>query len=188
MIKAPLSKLLAEQPKWLIAITLVGALLLAVDFYQRIKVSVGSELSATSFDLANVKPKPIVEISWSEPMLQWLASFEKQNEATTDTNALPVEPPAPPMPGASALGELQVRVRGIFKFQAQDKADFALIESYNQQDRKHQISRYELGSVLGNYTISALQQNAVEFKPVQQNANNNLPIITIRVFGKTSTN
>lgn len=187
MIRAQLKKIFTEQPKWLLFAAIACLLLVVVDFNQRIKVGVNTALTNAQSDTQDLQLEPPREISWSEPMLQWQASLQHVTEQASEVSASTEAPVLPSMHGAIELGNLQVRVRGIFRFSSKTKADFALIESYNPQQQQHQISRYEAGADIGNYIVLSLQQNAVTFEPVQQNADNNLPTITIKVFDKTTT-
>lgn len=150
--------------------------LLLADFGLRLYVPLNSSGLLPVAALPSTQPTA-GKLTWTAPMQQW---FDSAVTSTANPDATAEQ--AVEMTGASQLGALQVRVRAIFIRPDQPDEAIALIESYQQTDKQHQIERYRVGDTLGDYQLASIEQHQVAFKATSNTEDTTTVVIPVFNF------
>ncbi|MDN7126976.1 hypothetical protein J6J08_06245 [Pseudidiomarina sp. 1APR75-33.1] len=146
----------------LIAVALV--IICVIDFAQRIYVA-ESDASRNFDPMAGVGIE-FASAQASEEVKSWLQQRREEAEKSQQEQQVAVsEPKAALLEGGVNLGDMRVRVRGVYTASeaATGGARIALIDTQQIESRQVEITEISEGFELNGYTVSKINVNSVTF-------------------------
>ncbi|MGQ4276500.1 hypothetical protein ACQ5ES_05585 [Pseudidiomarina sp. E22-M8] len=143
-------------------IAIVGVLLCLIDFSQRVYID--NSVDARAFDANAGAQNEFQTARISDEVEAWLErrrEIAEQRKQEQD-QATVSEPQVALLEGGVNLGNMRVRVRGIYT-SAQNEQRIALIDTQELENRSVEITEVTEGFELNGYTVSKINVNSVTF-------------------------
>ncbi|RUO74557.1 hypothetical protein CWI80_04240 [Pseudidiomarina sediminum] len=139
---------------------ILTVLLCVYDFSQRVMITTDvNTRNVNDFDASRYQ---VPTLSQASEVTAWLEARAQAQEQQQVEETAPEEAKTPLIEGGVNLGEMRVRVRGIYS-PAQSSEQIALLEAQHLTERSLELTEVTQGYVLENYEVTKINVGSVTF-------------------------